>query len=657
MKKDQIITSFLFGEIHTDLITQILGSLKKGWVPVRPPEQDLSDDYGDVLLIFDSDAAAQSGRIVRRYRSRLFGQVAALVLLPEGKTPPRRFDELVEYIRSPLSAGEAARAVQRLTSTIASKQEIRALQVKLTLQSQELSELNRIGIALSAERDPEALLELILTKAREITSADAGSLYLVETDPEKKEKETDFWGNKWLRFKLAHNDSLETSYKEFIMPVAKKSMAGYTAVTGEPLNIKDAYRIAADSEFQHNRSFDEKMGYRTQSVLCIPMKSHQGETIGVLQLINRKRDFDVRLEDKKARLRQVMPFDKRCEALASSLASQAAVSIENMRLYEEIKRLFEGFIIASVHAIEQRDPTTSGHSERVAELTVGLAETLNRHDRGPYADLRFSRDDIQQIKYASLLHDFGKIGVRERVLVKAKKLYPEQMESIRFRFRFIKQAIELNYTREQVRKLLNDQRSRSRPNLQDLDGDFKKRLEEIDRYLEFIVQANEPRVLEEGGVEKILEISQIQMDDFGNLLTGDETKLLTIPRGSLSEVERREIESHVTHTFNFLSRIPWASHLKAVPQIAYAHHEKLDGTGYPRSLKSSAIPIPSKMMTISDIYDALTAADRPYKKAMPSDRALSILDMEVKQGKIDPDLFEIFVQAKIFERVSRKETH
>jgi response regulator RpfG family c-di-GMP phosphodiesterase len=214
----------------------------------------------------------------------------------------------------------------------------------------------------------------------------------------------------------------------------------------------------------------------------------------------------------------------------------------------------------------------------------------------------------------------------------------------------------LNYTREQVRKLLNDQRSRLHSDHQDLDVDFKKRLENIDRYLEFIVQANEPRVLEEGGVEKILEISQIQMDDFGSLLTGDETKLLTIPRGSLSEVERREIESHVTHTFNFLSRIPWASHLKAVPQIAYAHHEKLDGTGYPRSLKSSVIPIPSKMMAISDIYDALTAADRPYKKAMPSDRALSILDMEVNQGKIDPDLFKLFVEAKIFERVSRKET-
>ena len=398
----------------------------------------------------------------------------------------------------------------------------------------------------------------------------------------------------------------------------------------------------------------KKWGYRTRAVLCIPMKSHQGDLIGVLQLINRK------VGSKKVKLTfdnvamRVVPFDERCEELASSLASQAAISIENMRLYEEIKKLFEGFIVASVHAIEQRDPTTSGHSERVAQLTVGLAKQIDRLDSGPFRNVNFSRDDIQQINYASLLHDFGKIGVRESVLVKAKKLYPEQLEMVKNRFKLIKKVIELDLTKEKLDNLNHSKNNNKILQLPQIDEKLTKRLKEIDQYVDFILQANEPRVLAEGGFEQLNEISKIVFEDDNELqhyLSEHEAYMLSIPRGSLSEEERREIESHVTHTYNFLSRIPWASHLKKVPHYAHAHHEKLDGTGYPRKLSSAEIPFPSKMMAISDIFDALTASDRPYKRAVPPDKALDILMSESRAGKIDSEILRLFIDAKIYELV------
>jgi HD-GYP domain-containing protein (c-di-GMP phosphodiesterase class II) len=370
-----------------------------------------------------------------------------------------------------------------------------------------------------------------------------------------------------------------------------------------------------------------------------------------LQLINRKKEWGTKLEIESFE-ENVVAFDTRCEDLASSLASQAAVSIENVRLYEEIQKLFEGFIVASVHAIEQRDPTTSGHSERVAELTVGLAQIIDRLDTGSYKNVKFSKDDIKQIKYAGLLHDFGKIGVREHVLVKAKKLYPNQLDIVKWRFKFIKKSLEVDYSKKQLEKLLEINREQLAQNMSIKDPDFEKQLKEVDDFLQFVLEANEPRILAHDGQDKLSHIADLAYRENGSTkpyLEKDEIHLLSIPRGSLSQEERVEIESHVTHTFNFLNRIPWASHLKSVPEIAYAHHEKLDGSGYPRQLNSPEIPIPSKMMTIADIYDALTASDRPYKRAVPSERALEILGYEMKDGKIDSELFSIFVESKVFE--------
>jgi HD-GYP domain-containing protein (c-di-GMP phosphodiesterase class II) len=428
------------------------------------------------------------------------------------------------------------------------------------------------------------------------------------------------------------------------------------ALENQFLNIPDVYDLSDNSKFNHNRSFDESIGYRTKSMLVVPMKTHKDEIIAVLQLINRKKQWDTRLSSPEIIEQEVIPFDDKCVDLACSLASQAAISIENNRLYEEIKNLFEGFIRASVLAIEQRDPTTFGHSERVATLTVALAEKVDKIDTGKFQQIKFTREELQQINYAALLHDFGKIGVREDVLIKAKKLFPHELDAVKNRFRIFKQATELKFSKEKITCLLQEEKEKALSLISHWDQEARNRVLELDRFFHVILELNEPTVLKQTEFEMLRQISSIEFSENGSsqrLLTTKELEVLSIPKGSLSNEERKEIESHVTHTFNFLNKIPWTSELKRVPQIASTHHEKLDGSGYPYGLNSEQIPIEAKMMTIADIYDALTAWDRPYKRAVPVDKALDIIHWEVKDGKVDPDLFQIFLDAKLFELVKK----
>lgn len=511
-----------------------------------------------------------------------------------------------------------------------------------------LKELNKIGIALSTERDPDRLLNMILEKSREVTSADAGSLYLVEGDEEI---------GRQLRFKISQNDSMTTNYQEFVMPITKGSIAGFVAVTAESLNIPDVYHIPTDQEYKFNKDFDERTGYRTVSNLTVPMRNHKDEIIGVIQLINRKRDFSTKItpENREA---LVIAFDKNDEDLVTSLASQAAVALENSVLIKSIERLFEGFVTAAVTAIESRDPTTSGHSFRVADLTVGLAEIVDKLENEKFRRINFTYDEIKEIRYASLLHDFGKVGVRENVLVKAKKLYPHQMDMVKQRFVTFKKAWEAEYYKTKLNLLLTQGRENFEAQQAEVDLTFRNRMNSLEDYLNFITASNEPTVLAEGNFEKLLRIASedvlVPADIEGHLLMQDEVQLLSIRRGSLNDRERIEIESHVTHTFSFLSKIPWTSELKRVPRIAYGHHEKLNGSGYPNRLAANDIPIQTRMMTVSDIFDALTASDRPYKRAVPVDKALDIISSEVKTGQVDQDLFGIFVDAKVYQRVAGK---
>jgi HD-GYP domain-containing protein (c-di-GMP phosphodiesterase class II) len=545
---------------------------------------------------------------------------------------------------------------------------------KLAGASHEIHELNQIGVALSSERDSERLLELILTKSRAFTASDAGSIYLVEeaeiaaqqvsplnpgvaeTNSNENGQGVPSWEDhpRRLRFKLAQNDTVPVRFREVTMDVDERSIAGYVAQTGEIVNIEDAYRLSPDKPYTINRKFDEDSGYRTRSILAVPIRNQQEKILGVLQLINAKRDFAAALSTQEDVDEQVIPYTARQQEIVLSLASQAAVAMENTRLYADIQRLFEGFVSASVTAIETRDPATSGHSFRVANLTLALAEAVNNLDTGVYAPVRFSRDQMREIRYASLLHDFGKVGVREEVLVKAKKLYPAQLELIKQRFGFVRRTLESEVLQSKVKYLLEKGREEYLASLDQFDKGLKEHLRELDEYLQAIIWANEPTVLPEGDFGPLLQIAKVTYTDPEGrtqpLLNQEEVKLLSIRQGSLDGDERLQIEAHVLHTVSFLQAIPWTSELRNIPEIARAHHEKLNGNGYPYQLSAPEIPVQARMMTISDIFDALAAADRPYKKAVSVERALEILDLSVTEGELDADLVSIFKGAHIYRR-------
>ena len=445
------------------------------------------------------------------------------------------------------------------------------------------------------------------------------------------------------------------AFREAVMEISDKSIAGYVVQTGEIVNLEDAYHLPELVPYSFNRKFDEDSGYRTKSMIAVPMRNPKdGEIVGVVQLINAKRNSDSKLNSLSAVVTQVVAYSVRQQEMVASLASQAAVALENSKLYQKQQELFEGFVRASVTAIESRDPTTSGHSFRVANLTVAMAEAVDRAGDGVYQDVQFTRDKMKEIRYASLLHDFGKVGVREDVLVKAKKLYPERPETLKWKFQYVKRSMQVESLQSKLKYALDKGRDEYGSKQAEFDAFIEQQLKEVDAYFATVLQANEPTVLPEGSFEKLTEIAARHFLDFDGadeqLLTPHEVQLLSIRKGSLDDNERLLIESHVTHTFEFLSKIPWTKEIRSIPEIARGHHEKLTGKGYPYRLAAPEIPLQTRMMTISDIFDALGASDRPYKKAVTLEKSLQILEMEVKDGNIDPLLFRLFVDAKIWER-------
>ena len=593
-------------------------------------------------------------RVVLVDRGILNGRRAALQLDPRTAVVGVGLDEQLQwladdsvYLHLPEnpSTPSLMSAIKRAFQFLYQKNRADQLEKQLSERTRELQEVAEVGRALSTVRDHSVLLSMILSKARELSRADAGSLYLLE--------EVD--GNRVLRWKLAQNDSIDVeAFEEKILPITRKSLAGYVAMTGETLVIDDAYNLPEGAEYEINRSFDEKNGYLTKSLLVFPMTNHAGEVIGVLQLINRRRPgAPARLSAANVP-EAVIAFDQDTADIMRALASQAAVAVENNLLYESIERLFEGFVTAAVTAIEQRDPTTSGHSFRVADLTVELARVVDRVDSGPFASVRFTSDQVREIRYASLLHDFGKVGVREQVLVKEKKLYPLHLDNIRGRFEFVMKSVENDASRRKIDYLLEHGKDGFDEFAAHVDAEAADTILKLQKDFAFIAQSNEPTVLPEGDFHFLQSLSSRTYVDIRGehrlLVDPEEARILSIRKGNLDAAERQEIESHVTHTFNFLLKIPWTRDLSSVAEIAYAHHEKLNGLGYPRKLTANDIPIQSRMMTVSDIYDALTASDRPYKRAVPTERALDILRMETGEGLLDPALVDTFIEAKVYER-------
>ncbi len=486
----------------------------------------------------------------------------------------------------------------------------------LAAERTQTSTLLNVSRSLSSERDLPTLERSIVHNARELTGADAGSLYLIE--------EVD--GVKHLRFVVAQTGPTdEGTLFNRELPLNTNSIAGYVAVTGESITIDDAYQLDSGHPYSFNRSFDESNNYRSKSMIAVPMRNLRGTVIGAIQLINRKPAFEIVLDTPTHTESIVRPFDHHDRSVLEALASQAAIAIENARLVESIQNLFERFVRASVKAIEVRDRSTQGHSERVAALTVAQAEAVNRVHAGPLADMYFTADQLREVRYASLLHDFGKVAVPEYIFGKSKKLPDGRLDTVRLRF------------------LLAIEQSR----------DDKMR-EELRELLEKIQAANEPNVVASDADDAIGRAMRHAYHDSGEqrpLLDDMELAYLRIPRGSLSDAERDRMQEHVTQSYLFLREIPWGeTPWFNVAEYAYGHHEHLDGTGYPRKLSGAAIAPQVRMMTISDVYDALTAKDRPYKKAMSVERSLDILTKEfAERGKIDRLFLDLFIEKKLYD--------
>jgi HD-GYP domain-containing protein (c-di-GMP phosphodiesterase class II) len=584
--------------------------------------------------------------------------LSAFVAVSEGKhlsNIPLDLDAVLEFRTSTIRQAEFSFIVKKgfsfLQDVLLRKMEHTEGSMKLLDAWNDQESLIHIGKSLSLEKDPDRLLRTILYFAKKITGADAGSIFIVEENgPEKK-----------LRFKYSHTFSKDLSYEAFTLPFDKNSIAGYVAVTGHILNIPDVYKLDESDPVSFNKSFDTEHGYRTKSMLVVPMRNHIDEVIGVIQLINSKETeaqytgneaFEVLLENPEDFEEKVGAFKPRYESLMEAIAGQAATALENNRMLIQIERQFEEFVKASVTAIESRDPATSGHSFRVAEMCVNMAHIINKSESSYFKDIEYTPYQIKELEFAALLHDFGKVYINPAIFQKAKKLFERDFEYLVMRLNFLYRTIELSYADA------TDARSAS---------EKEQKLDALKRILNLITQLNEPMLQDGDPEEKIHTILEMQdelrfydlEDNTIPLLEKNEINNLKIKRGSLNSEERSIIESHVEHTYTFVSKIPWPEEYKNIPEIARKHHEKLDGSGYPMGLAEiSQIPLGSRIMTIADMFDALSATDRPYKKAVPLNRIFSILREEAEEGKLDEQVVDLFIERggwKIGEEMTEKQ--
>ncbi len=566
----------------------------------------------------------------------------ALVLFPPGQVAPEELADIAIAVPGDTSPSALRELIRIAIENIALKQQVTQLEEQARRQHRQFEELNRIGIALSAERDITKLQEFILLTMRQLTNADGASLWL----------KTDDDGMPKLFLASSQNNSIDNTYQAFKVPVDDKSVVGYTVSVGSPQIYDDAYNPPAGKP-QGGKGFDAQYGYRTKSMLTVPMRNYNHEVVGAVQLINAKRRFDTKLTIDTVPS-EVVSFRPEDLEMIESIASQAAVALDNKTLLDSIQALFDGFVQASVTAIEQRDPSTAGHSGRVEKLTTSLAHAVSGLEVGKYRDVHLTEDQYKELRYACLLHDFGKVGVREHILVKAKKLMPGQLEVIQARFEFVERSVQVKYATEKLEAMSSGRGTAAV--LDEIDRRLQQELVQLREWIQSIVVANEPSVLPEDKASMLQALSvQTYHDMSGNphpMLDPQEFRFLSIRKGTLDPQERLEMEAHVTHSFHFLTKIPWTPVMKSIPEIAYGHHEKLDGSGYPRGLTADQIPIQARMMTISDIYDALTAQDRPYKRAVPTSTALDILHTEADQGKLDKDLLDIFIAKDIYKATS-----
>jgi len=519
-----------------------------------------------------------------------------------------------------LAVGGGRRRVLRAACELAAARwAARVYRHQLVCTRRDLHELSVIAAGLMNERDRQALLRRIVEQGKIITGSDAGCLFLLEQHD----------GTARLKPAVYLSDSIPNLPLPADAPtlaVDENSIIGHAAIAKRVFTINDAYHLDGRTPFNSNTDFEKRYGYYVQSMLVMPMLDYYDTLVGVLAFVNRKRDPAAIVRDAESARRWVLPYTRREVSLGRALASVAATSIENAKLYHRVEKLFESFVKASVSAIDARDPSTAGHSLRVARLTTALATAVERAGPGPYRNLKLTRTQMRELRYAALLHDLGKVAVREDVLMKARKLPPDVWERVCGRFDLIRCTATEN-------------------DVQPAD---------INAMWDLVREANEPHPLtvSPAELEDIAARSFRGIDhECTSYLTPEELDYLLIPHGTLDTRERDEVESHAERTYLFLSSIPWTDDLNNVATYAGGHHEKLDGSGYPLGLKGDEIPLQTRLIAIADIFDALTAWDRPYKKAMSAPEALSLLEEEAGRGQLDADLVRVLVESRVYERI------
>ena len=514
---------------------------------------------------------------------------------------------------------------------------------------QRLEQLNQIGVALSQETDINRLLETILIAAKEITNADGGTLYRVTEE-------------RTLKFEIMRNDTLNLAmggttgleipfyplhlYDKEGKPVTTM-VAAYAVHHDQSVNIDDAYTQVGEFDFSGTKNFDKKTGYRSQSFLTVPMKNHENEIIGVLQLLNAKKKTG-----------DIVPFSDTDQHLAESLASQAAIALSNRLLINHLQNLFKSFINLINAAIDDKSPYTAGHCERVPKLTMMLAEAVNNVKVGPLQSFAMTAKDRYELEIAGLLHDCGKVTTPVHVVDKATKLETifDRIRLVDSRFEVIKRDAEIEMLRAKLEAPANSDAQASLK----LEREFELRVREINEDREFLRFCNiggERMKVEDQERIKTISAKYRWYDVEGNLvdfLTADEIENLSIRAGTLTAAERQIINHHIEVTIQMLEALPWPKHLKNVPEYAGGHHERMDGKGYPRGLSRDQMSVQARCMGIADIFEALTAKDRPYKKGKSLSESLTILGKFKLNGHVDPDLFDVFIWENVYMKYAQQ---
>ena len=523
------------------------------------------------------------------------------------------------------------------------------LKEKCTVLENRVKRLQEIGLALSTEDDINVIFELIMDEAKNITNADGRTLYMISED------------GKTMKFEIMATESMNfsqggTTGVEITIPPMQlfnedetpnhSSIVAYSANTGKIVNIKDAYKEKG-FDFTGAKNFDKNTGYRTQSVLSVPLKNHENDIVGVMQLINAK---DPRTD-------KTISFSDDMLKQVESLASQGAVALTNKRLVVELKNLFESFIQLIATAIDKKSPYTGGHCERVPEITMLLADAVEKTTEGKYADFTMTEDERYELYLAGWLHDCGKVATPPHVVDKGMKLetITDRIEVMDTRFEVLKRDAEISMLKKQISLM---EKGSTNGAIKTLETELETKTNQFSSDQTFIQKTNR-------GGEFMEEEDQKRVADIGNYkwkLEGEEINLfdekdvrnLQIPKGTLLPEEREIINDHIVITIEMLEKLPYPKKLRKIPEFAGGHHEKLDGTGYPKGLKDEEMSVQAKMMAIADIYEALTAADRPYKDGKKLSQAMRIMGYMKKDYEIDQDLFEIFVKEGVYKKYANK---